>query len=395
MGVGTKLLAIAHAHVFLTGTGRHETTRFEAPSDASSKHSSACGLVKWCYSAAALARLPSLQGKAEVVIFSNAPEADLDMCQPSPRLIGIRPELEADLVAWGRARSNATGRSKKYLKALDFGLANLYKWEAFRHTEYSSILLTDTDVDFFTFSAGLLPRADSDAGTTLRYAWEVLFPRFLASSTQLVATGDSHGPINAAVLLLKPSLRVYELGRAALQSRRWSPEAGFNESGPPSKVFPRLPSGGLHYRMRQTRMWHADTWNVITGDGDQGLLVHVFLVALRGETFQFASPLNRRRPNASSTTWTVQHFFWGHKPWRAKTRCAAYFDFMANDDFAHRLKPPVTGCLAVLDEKRRCLEPGLSPATHPERCQECKRLGQKSTCTMPPACPSDAWIRVF
>ena len=83
------------------------------------------------------------------------------------------------------------------------------------------------------------------------------------------------------------------------------------------------------------------------------------------------------------------------EPWRKKTRCAAYFDFMANEDFAHRLKPPIAGCLAVLDEKRRCLEPGLSPATHPRRCRECKRLGQKSTCTMPPACPEDAWIRVF
>ena len=78
-------------------------------------------------------------------------------------------------------------------------LADLMKWEVFRHTEYSAILLLDDDVDFFLLSGGVPPTVGSAARIELDYAWSVLYPRFLASSHSLVASSDSRVPINGAV----------------------------------------------------------------------------------------------------------------------------------------------------------------------------------------------------
>ena len=394
-----------------------------------------CGIVKWCYSAAALSRLPVLAGRSEVVVWTNDAPRVLRECTPTPRIRRFSPQLRLDVAAWRSAR-NATPRSKKHLKSLDFAAATLFKWEVFRHVEYEAVLLTDTDVDFFLESRGRLPLAGTLAAVELDHAWSTLLGQFLRGAEQLVATGDSHVPINTAVMLLKPSRRVYDLGRRALRTGVWSSALGFNGTGAPRDVLPLEapardrdcggsgcgggggggggeagdhggmvggggPAGGavggaagggggrVHHRVLKTRMWNANTWEVITGDGDQGLLVHVFLVLLGGATFRFASPLNRRAPTASARTFTVQHFFWGHKPWRSKTRCSLYFDFLRPPtDF---VAPLGSRCLEQLHAKRRCLEPNLTRTA----CDRCRRQGQKSSCQMQPVCPTDTWWRVF
>ena len=63
--------------------------------------------------------------------------------------------------------------------------------------------LLDTDVDLFLESRGLPPPAASAAGATLSFAWTTLLEQFLASDKQLVATGDSHVPINGACLKIR------------------------------------------------------------------------------------------------------------------------------------------------------------------------------------------------
>jgi len=424
----SKTLAIANAQYF-----------------TSNSSTVGCGMVKWCYSAAALSRLPALVGRSEVVVWTNDAPRVLRECTPTPRIRRFGPQLRIDVAAW-RSLRNATPRSKKYLKSLDFAAATLFKWEVFRHVEYEAVLLTDTDVDFFLESRGRPPAAGTLAAAVLDHAWSTLFGQFLRGAEQLVATGDSHVPINTAVMLLKPSRRVYDVGCRALRSRVWSAALGFNETGAPRDVLPleaaaaaaatagggggggvggvgggghgsggaagdcggvvggggraggaASGSGGggaagggrVHHRVLKTRMWNANTWEVITGDGDQGLLVHVFLVVLGGATFRFASPLNRRAPAASARTFTVQHFFWGHKPWRSKTRCSLYFDFLRPPtDF---VAPAGSRCLEQLHAKRRCLEPNLTRAA----CDRCRKQGQKSSCQMRPVCPTDTWWRVF
>ena len=121
-------------------------------------------------------------------------------------------------------------------------------------------------------------------------------------------------------------------------------------------------------------------WDVVCGDGDQGLFVHVLLVLRRGATFAY--PVRDAR-------WRVNHFFALHKPWGKKTRCLEYFDFMRdatwlsdgrneNDTRRH------SHCLRKLEEKRGCLEAGgmASAVERQAMCAACMKNGQKNTCPM-------------
>ena len=157
----------------------------------------------------------------------------------------------------------------------------------------------------------------------------------------------------------------------------------------------------------------ASTW--------QGLLVHVFFVLLRGATFRYASPLNRFNKSASSPTWTVNHFFSGHKPWKKTARCAEYFDFLTSADF-HAANNR-SECAARLYEKMACVRGELSADTctacmrqrqktawtcgapgfvHARGCGACRRkqnLDPKfpgaCVCEMRPRCPEETWWRVI
>ena len=92
-------------------------------------------------------------------------------------------------------------------------------------------------------------------------------------------------PINGAVLLLKPNLTIYTLGLNVLQTKRFTAESGFNETGRPLAVLPhRHPLVS-----NRTWMFRRNTWNMVNGAGDQGLLVHVYLVVLRGRAAQVTS----------------------------------------------------------------------------------------------------------
>ena len=73
--------------------------------------------------------------------------------------------------------------------------------------------------------------------TTARQAWATLFPAFLADRrTLLVASPDERAPLNAGVLLLKPSAAAHALSMRWLgngTSAVWHPELGFDRVGRP------------------------------------------------------------------------------------------------------------------------------------------------------------------
>ena len=101
-------------------------------------------------------------------------------------------------------------------------------------------------------------------------------------------------------------------------------------------------------------------------------------------------PTARRR--GAPQEWYVNHFFAGHKPWRTKTRCAMYFEFMRAADFtppsSNRTKP----CMRALWERHDCLQPGLTVKGNATLCHYCRVNGQKSTCYQPPGCaPESRW----
>ena len=91
-------------------------------------------------------------------------------------------------------RKNLPLRLHGNLGPLNFGMATLLKWEVFRHTEYSAILLLDDDIDLFLDSGGALPPSRSKARDALDHAWSVTYPRFLRSKAHLIASTVKRWP---------------------------------------------------------------------------------------------------------------------------------------------------------------------------------------------------------
>jgi len=178
-------------------------------------------------------------------------------------------------------------------------------------------------------------------------------------------------------MLLRPSDSIYQLGLGVLRTLRFNYTHGFNVTGRPLDVLP-ISLLDEHiaprdaWRIRDGSMIHRNAWDVVCGDADQGLFIHVFLVLLRGKTFAF--PL--REPS-----FTLHHFYGPNKPWAKKVRCLKYFDFLKDEAFVQRRAgAPSTRCMRKLQEKVRCLTAGsiVDRARRWGVCKQCRRDGQKT-----------------
>ena len=103
-----------------------------------------------------------------------------------------------------------------------------------------------------------------------------------------MARPDAHSPINTATLLLKPRTSVYELLRSVLQAGLFDPDLGFNRTGRPQHAIGSLAGLGLRpaaaTNLKTSTFWRHNDWRFIGGDGDQGLIVHVYIVLLKAWT---------------------------------------------------------------------------------------------------------------
>mmetsp|Transcript_28875 Transcript_28875/g.47878 ORF Transcript_28875/g.47878 Transcript_28875/m.47878 type:complete len:372 (+) Transcript_28875:76-1191(+) len=356
--VNVKFLAVATSVEFNSGIVRG---------------SGPCGLIKWCYSAARFAKLPFLARATEaVVLTNNVSQASLE-CRSEARFIEFDPDFKKVVDRWKQL--NYTG-SNRHRRA--FSGSTLMKWQLFALRDYDAVLFTDVDVDLFLSNSGRPPLQSSHAWGQLENSWTVHVGRFMRSRLQLLASKDTHAPINTAVMLLKPSRKIFDIGKSTLETRRFDFQRGFNLSGPPRSIMPwAAMSKQLANRINGTRMGRVNTWNFVCGEGDQGLFTYVFHVLMQAATFTYPT---------QDDGFVVDHFFSGHKPWRSKTRCLQYFDFMHNNDFMHG----PTRCLQELQTKMECLLPGLNRTA----CTRCNRLKQKSSCIMPPRCPPETkwWV---
>ena len=260
-----------------------------------------------------------------------------------------------------------------------------------------------------------------------------------------MARPDAHSPINTATLLLKPRTSVYELLRSVLQTRLFDPDLGFNRTGRPQHAIGSLAGLGLRpsaaTNLKTSTFWRHNDWRFIGGDGDQGLIVHVYIVLLKAWTSPqgatrvrvrvwVRAQLHRTRaidsalreiPYHSSSAylpsylstylsgvvqlsvclsalaglWGVHHFFGGDKPWRPATRCYRYFDFLEHPDVARRHREQDTPCRRLFWGRHACLHPNNSWATAPKTCWLCKRQRQKSSCARPPKCSNSLRWSVF
>jgi hypothetical protein len=367
--------------------------------------SGACGIVKWCYSAAALVNTPFLRGRADAVVLTDKTSTLNGTCWPSPRVLTFDAALLRLTRLWTAARRASGERAQNNgHKALsNFSSSQLMKWQLASLTEYEAVLYLDTDIDLFLLHGGRPPPALTAAGAMLRRTWSAAIDAFVRSGLELLATSDPHVPISGGAFLLRPSSDVYAAGVAVLRHAvAFNYSHGFELRGPPQSVLrappparhslrtlapsataapSAAPSAAMAAAMaavsmaapvERTRMWRRNTWNVVDGDGDQGLLAYVFLALRRGAT---VAHVTRAAP------WRVNHFFGPHKPWGRHARCLAYFDFTRQHDFERAvaegrlLSNFASRCLRRFEEKRTC----LAPRTNLD-CRECRRRRDKNVC---------------
>ena len=339
-----------------------------------SARSAGCGLLKWCFSAAAFAKSPVLDGAAEAVVLTNNLTWARGECRtPSVRFIAADPTLELLVRQWGQLHK--PGASKK--RSRPPRPVTLMKWQLFALTDYDAIFYHDVDVDPFLHTNGRPPSEGTPLFDPFASSWLRGYEAFLRSGTELLALRDPHIPINTGTMLLRPSERVHAIGMRTLQAMRFNFTHGFNLSGRPRDVLPFKQMARADVkRLRDSRMSRMNTWDVVCGDADQGLFVHVFLVVLRGKTFAYPVRDNGFR---------VHHFFALHKPWGKKTRCLKYYAFLRDPDFlsaGRHGEDRMSHCLRKLEEKRGCLEADRLPhgAERDDLCKTCAKNGQKHTC---------------
>lgn len=250
-----------------------------------------CGLVEWCINAVRFSELDVMQGRVEVVVLTNAPDAVRDACpQPSVLLRGFGEDLLSAAKVWAQDYVNEgpdwdARKTASYIKwpgpggwrtPPDFNVANLVKWEAVRMFEYESVWLLDSDIDLFVKRVrpnhndiGLMDSEPSAARAYLLYqlkqAWTEGYGAFLRGPELLRGWADPGAFINGGMMLLKPSQRAFDTAIALLHSLKWSVHFGFNHTGRPVQLM-------TAEELRATRvssMQRTDDWNIVNGDSDQ------------------------------------------------------------------------------------------------------------------------------
>ena len=235
----------------------------------------ACGLTKWCRNAALLAASAPLRGRAEVLVLTNDGAfvrrecASLSPGRSPPRIVAFDDALVKLVAAWGRS-PHVSLAGARHLHADRFTAWTLYKWQLVSLVEYQSIFFHDADVDLYHNA----PPNYADAAAR---AWGQRYDAFVRSPALLAGTADGESVVNTGVLLLKPSAAAYDLGLRALSSMRFNATHGFDLAGRPRALLPAAALKDFPW----TRLVVQDTWDVVTGNGDQGLFAYVFAMKLR------------------------------------------------------------------------------------------------------------------
>lgn len=277
-----------------------------------------CGIVKWCQDATRFAALPFLRDRAEVLIVTNDAKFVNTECAQFPQ-IRVIPygqevvDLSKRWVEESYDRSAERHRVKTVLKERwllndkGFTLANIVKWDVLRHTEYESIFLVDNDIDFWHPARKIGPEAHLEA---TQHAWTELYDRFMRSDALILANMDPQVILNGGLLLLKPRQEEYELGVRLLRTMRFNITHGPGLIGRPRDL---LNASDLEL-YKEVHMVKYNTWNVVNGDADQGMISAVYAMLARRHAVPTYSP------------YKVHHFWASSKPWMRKSSCYFYFE---------------------------------------------------------------------
>ena len=323
----------------------------------SSKRAS-CGLVKFCFSAARLAQQAYLVGRLEPVVLTNAPSYAQALCQtePRPRMLLHDIRLERAVAVYKAARTRASAKTGYGATIRLNAMAGLLKLQVLRLTEYSAVLVIDLDLDLFFASRGAPPKDSTKS--RVRHAWTTMLRAFLASPMMLVGRADCHSPINSAALLFKPSKTIYEMSLEILERGRFDRRTGWDHVGRPSDVVAlgSLPKK-LAKNMNSSAMLQVNDWSFVGAEGEQGLLVYLYLVRLKAKTYAHSGLLApwadqwQTGLNGQRKVWRPNHFSTISSR-GIPTRAAQHTLSFGPPCSAARRQPY---CVRFFREKQRCL----------------------------------------
>ena len=313
-----------------------------------------CSLTKWCHNAGLLARSLPPSIRAELIVLTNRQAVVRRECRA--RIILFDANVSAVVDAWASAHETQYARRRLKAATCSHYLRSwLRKWQLVGMIKYDAVFYTDTDVDLFAGAYNTSSLLDARGvahfnavGSTdaAIHAWTTELPAFLASDrTQLIATLDREIVVHGGAFLLRPSRRTFQAGLDVLRSRQWTPEDGFEAAGSPRHVCHHGRVGhGFLRRCQQTRFWTDDTWDVVAGNADQGLLTHIYLTSRR---------LGRGALRLTTyPNYSVHHFWGSSKPWLLKfTRCLRFWEFL--DGPLERSVPSSALCVAWHQQQRR------------------------------------------
>ena len=224
-----------------------------------------CGLLKWCFSAAAFAKSPVLMARPRPSC--SVLDVGSRRVPHAFRALYCRRPNRAPRPPMGSAYKPGASKRSRPPRPV-----TLMKWQLFAITDYDAIFYHDVDVDPFLHTNGRPPSQGTPLFDPFASSWLRGYEAFLRSGTELLALRDPHIPINTGTMLLRPSERVHAIGMRTLQAMRFNFTHGFNLSGRPRDVLPFKQMARADVkRLRDSRMSRMNTWDVVCGDADQGL----------------------------------------------------------------------------------------------------------------------------
>ena len=152
-----------------------------------------------------------------------------------------------------------------------FKRVSLTKWAVFGLVRYDAVVFADADLE-------LLPLAEHGAAWAAAAWRHALLGLLRAPHARLLSDPDARSPLNAGLLLVRPSTQLYEEGLAALRRCRYNRSHGWDLVGAPGSlgiVPTRL--GGAPAQLAASDARLRD-WRFVAADQDQGLIFYMLYV---------------------------------------------------------------------------------------------------------------------
>ena len=152
-----------------------------------------------------------------------------------------------------------------------FKRVSLTKWAVFGLVRYDAVVFADADLE-------LLPLAEHGAAWAAAAWRHALLGLLRAPHARLLSDPDARSPLNAGLLLVRPSTQLYEEGLAALRRCSYNRSHGWDLVGAPGSlgiVPTRL--GGAPAQLAASDARLRD-WRFVAADQDQGLIFYMLYV---------------------------------------------------------------------------------------------------------------------